>query len=93
MEEPADAVAAKGFVDGEGGFELGGDAGDYAAYIAECSAGLDYEGSAQVGEVGRMVPIRMACLRHSRAQLTRDRPASSTLPMRYVSLRSACSPP
>jgi hypothetical protein len=35
VEETADAVAAKGFVDGEGGFELGGDAGDDTAYIAE----------------------------------------------------------
>lgn len=92
MEEAADAVATKGFVDGEGRVEFGGDAGDHTAYIAECSAGFDYEGLAEAGEVGG-VPIKMACLRHSRAQLTRERPASSTLPMRYVSLRSACSPP
>jgi len=97
VEEFAYAVAAEGFIYREGGLVLGCYAGYCRAQVTVECTGFDYHVvSSTWGRMvvwGEEVPCRIACFRHSREQFTRDRPTSSTFPIRYVSLRSACNPP
>jgi len=91
VEEFSYTVTAEGFVYGKGWGEGACYAGYMRSDVAVKGTGFNLWLVA-FGGCGS-VPWTMACFRHSRAQSTRARPASSTLPTKYVSLRSAWSPP